>query len=423
MALAVLIAIQAAPAHAAGPEGALDSRAWELVSPVEKNGGEVAPWGQGVLQAAAQGGAVAYASEASFGEAAGAAPLSEYLATRGAAGWSTQNLTPPLVAGTYSAAGGDADPYLAFSADLGRALLSSGWACRGASPCAEENTPLGPGGPAGYRNLYRREGSTYAPLITNANFAAHLPPDPSEFQLAFEGASPGLDPIYLRAAGQLYEWSAGALTPIASVPPPPAEPAPPGGIATLGPVASAAGGARIFFTSPEALLPGDSDGRPDAYEWEALGTGSCTAAAPGYVAGDHGCLGLLSSGRSGEAAFVAASADGTDAYLLTAASLLPADADGLGDLYDARAGGGFPEPQAGVQCLGDECQGVPFVPQDPAPPTSFVSGPPNPPLNSGGSRCPKGKRRVVRRGRARCVPKRRRRHAHHRRRHRLGGRR
>ena len=32
-------------AQAAGPPGALDSRAWELVSPLEKNGGEVAPVG------------------------------------------------------------------------------------------------------------------------------------------------------------------------------------------------------------------------------------------------------------------------------------------------------------------------------------------------------------------------------------------
>lgn len=432
--------LQPAPrAEALAPPSSLDSRAWELVSPAEKNGGEVALVGAGVLRAAAPGGAVAFASTATFGEAAGAAPVSQYVATRSAGGWSTANVTPPLLSGTYSAGSGDADPYLAFSADLSRALLSGGWACRaGGSECEAEAPPLGPGGPPGYRNLYLLEGGAYAPLITAANFGGSLPPDPSEFHLAFVEASPSLDCVVFETGSGSYEWRAGTISPLAGgcggggfVPP--------GAIAVLGasadesvvfyvagdgiyrwqegagtrvvadanlahlppetgPSAVSADGSRLFFTAADPLLPlSDSNGRADAYEWEAQGSGSCTTAP--------GCLGLLSSGRSGEATFAAASADGADAYFLTAASLLPADADGLTDLYDARAGGGFPEPEPQIECVGDACQSPPPAPDDPAPPTSFVSGPANPPAKFPQAKCPKGKHRVVRKNKPHCVPK------------------
>ncbi len=402
-----------------------------------------------MLAAAAQGGALAFASEASFGTAAGAAPLSQYVASRGGGGWSTANVTPPLLSGTYSAASGDADPYLAFSADLSRAVVSGGWACRGAAPCAEENTPLGPGGPAGYRNLYLREGSTYTPLITEANFPA-LPAGPSEFHIAFTEASPDLRCVVFSTESGSYEWREGTIAPLAAGCSG-AGFTPPGALAVLGassdgeyvfylategifrwhagagtkvvadadlahlppatgPAAVAAGGARLFFTAADPLLPTrDSNGQPDAYEWEAPGAGDCSESSPGYLSQDHGCLGLLSGGRSGSATFAAASASGEDAYFLTAASLLPADPSAL-DVYDARAGGGFPEPTPGIECEGDECQGPPFVPEDPAPATSVVSGPPNPPVRFPKTGCPKGKHRVVRHGRKVCVAKRHRKH-------------
>jgi hypothetical protein len=433
-------------ARAAGPTGVLDARGWEMVSPVEKNGGEVAPLGSGLLAAAAQGGALAFASEASFGEALGAAPLSEYVATRGAGGWSTANVTPPLLSGTYSAATGDADPYLAFSADLGRALLSGGWACRdGGSECAAENTPLGEGGPPGYRNLYLKEGAVYAPLITSANFGASLPPEAKEFHLAFLEASPDLGCVAFSTGSGSYEWREGTISPLAGGCSAAAGFTPPGALTVLGsnadesivfylasdgiyrwqggaatkivadsnlshlppetgPSAVAADGNRLFFTAADPLAPlADSNGQPDAYEWEAQGTGSC-AASPG-------CLGLLSSGRSGSATFAAASASGEDAYFLTAVSLLPADPSAL-DVYDARAGGGFPEPSPGIECQGDDCQGPPYVPQEPAPATSVVYGPENPPVRfpRPARKCPQGKHRVKRHGKRVCVARHHRKH-------------
>ena len=53
-----------------------DNRGWEMVSPIEKNGGEIQSFGGnlggGVIQAAAQGGAFTYTSASSFANAQGA---------------------------------------------------------------------------------------------------------------------------------------------------------------------------------------------------------------------------------------------------------------------------------------------------------------------------------------------------------------
>ncbi|HUC00532.1 MAG TPA: hypothetical protein VMS11_11955 [Solirubrobacterales bacterium] len=581
-AAALALGPQVGFAAAAGPEGGLDGRGWELVSPLDKNGGEVAPPtpGGGVTQAAVSGGAIGFGSESSFAEGEGAAPVSQYLAGRGVDGWGVQNLTPPLLSGTY--AGG---AYQAFSADLSRTLLSSGWRCRdGGSECEAENPPLASGAPAGYRNLYLRQGSGYQPLITSANAPA-LSITPAAFHLALAGASPdlrhtvisscaaltanavevagpaGCDPSSLN----LYEWEEGSLAAVNILPgqsesapgaglaapsgaistdghrvywsnganlylregsltkqvdetvggggafqaasadgsvayftkaqhlyrfatatgatldltpggevqgvlgasadgsylyyltaaglfaynggasvkaaatadasnyPPatgtarvsadgtrlaflssasltgyanvgkaeafvydasaarllcascnprgatPAGPSTiPGALAAGGgplsykPRALTADGTRLFFDSGDALVFQDTDKAPDVYEWQAQGAGGCAKAA--------GCIGLISGGRTGSASFVDASADGTDAFFLTAASLLPVDAEGI-DIYDARAGGGFPEPQPPIPCNGDDCQGPAPGPDDPTPTTALFQGPANPKLH------------------------------------------
>ncbi len=135
------------------------------------------------------------------------------------------------------------------------------------------------------------------------------------------------------------------------------------------PRALAVGGDRVFFDSADALVPADTNGAPDVYQWEAQGSGSCT--------GSGGCLSLVSSGRGeGGASFADASADGADAFFLTARSLVGGD-PGSVDLYDARVGGGFPEPPASIACEGDACQVIPAEPGDP-PLNTLVAGPGNP---------------------------------------------
>jgi len=168
-----------------------------------------------------------------------------------------------------------------------------------------------------------------------------------------------------------------------------------------------AGGHRLFFESGDALVLSDTNAAADVYEWEAQGEGNC--ANPG------GCLALVSSGKAEEGAtFADASESGADAYFLTARSLVTSDPGSI-DLYDAREGGGFPEPVAPIPCEGDSCQSLPSEPDDPQPGT-LLQGPGNPALRFAPPRCPKHKRRVKKNGRYRCVP----RHRGHRR-HRHGG--
>jgi hypothetical protein len=212
---AVLLALAAhlsfpSAATAASPPGALDARAWELVSPLEKGGGSVgAPGSEAaeVLQAASGGGALAFGSVFSFGDAEGALPVNQYIARRSPGGWFSENLTPAALSGTYAAGA-----YQLFSEDLQRAVVTGGDRCRdGSLSCEAEGPPLGAGGPAGYRNLYLREGNAYAPLITTTNFPA-LPAEPQDFRPAVEGASPDLRHVVFAAEGALYEWSEGAIS-------------------------------------------------------------------------------------------------------------------------------------------------------------------------------------------------------------------
>lgn len=123
-------------------------------------------------------------------------------------------------------------------------------------------------------------------------------------------------------------------------------------------------GSRLFFDSGDVLAAKDTNGEVDTYEWRAAGVGGCARV--------EGCIGLISSGRGADgASFVDASADGTDVFFLTDESLVGSD-PGSTDVYDARIGGGFPEPPPPIPCFGDACQPLPPEPEDPTPGTEFV---------------------------------------------------
>jgi hypothetical protein len=78
---------------------------------------------------------------------------------------------------------------------------------------------------------------------------------------------------------------------------------------------------------------------------------------------------------------------------------------GSADVYDARSGGGFPIPTPPIPCEGDACQPLPNAPEDPTVGT-LIPGPGNPPVHFPKvvHKCPKGKRSIVRHGKAGCVP-------------------
>ena len=136
---------------------------------------------------------------------------------------------------------------------------------------------------------------------------------------------------------------------------------------------------RLFFNSVDALVPRDSNGVADVYEYEPAGVGSCTVSSVTFVVGENGCVGLISSGISkDESAFLDANENGDDAFFVSAARLVGADNDSALDLYDARVGGGFAEPSAPPSCEGDACQSPVSAPDDPTPGSLTYSGPGNP---------------------------------------------
>jgi hypothetical protein len=98
-------------------------------------------------------------------------------------------------------------------------------------------------------------------------------------------------------------------------------------------------GSRVFFQTAESLLPEDTNGLMDVYEWEREGSGSCVV---GGGDGSGGCLFLISTGKStDESYFGDASLTGGDVFFFTRQGLVAQDRDDNTDLYDARVGGGF----------------------------------------------------------------------------------
>ncbi len=155
-------------------------------------------------------------------------------------------------------------------------------------------------------------------------------------------------------------------------------------------------GQRAFFQSGERLVAADIDGYQDVYGWRAQGTGGCKREA--------GCLALISGGKSASDDYLyAMTPNGSDVFFLSGDTLVPQDPDKTPSIYDARVGGGFPPPKPPPgDCLGEICQPAVQAPNDATPATSSHVGPGNP-KQATKSRCPKGKRKVRRAGKTRCV--------------------
>jgi hypothetical protein len=119
---------------------------------------------------------------------------------------------------------------------------------------------------------------------------------------------------------------------------------------------------RAFFDTTDALVPGDTNGRRDVYEY--LGGG----------------VRLISAGDgTADSAFVDTGAGGRDAFFVTSDALVSQDREpGTVKVYDARVGGGFATPPSPPACAGDECQGTPSPPPAlPTPASITFTGPGN----------------------------------------------
>jgi len=104
-------------------------------------------------------------------------------------------------------------------------------------------------------------------------------------------------------------------------------------------------GRYVFFNTADALVPQDTNGVYDGYEYNTE-TGKLSLLAPGST--EYGV------------SFAAANDEGTNVFLTTQDKLSRSDVDNAVDIYDARIDGGLPEPPPPpASCAGDECQGLP----------------------------------------------------------------
>jgi hypothetical protein len=252
-----------------------DGRAYELVSPAQKNGGQVVPADTRVglgtcgtpecktglgytrfpLRPTPQGNTVAYEGTPFF-PGQGVAVENQYIAPRGSGGWATTNLTPSL----FESKGGGG--YKAFTPNLGEGLFQ------------QRDTALLSSAPPGYPNFYLQSAAN--PLLLQ-NLLSEAPPNRlpgngfERFEVNYAGASADLSRVFFEAndaltaeaqggiAGEvnLYEWSAAQGLALVNVAPDNLTSFPEAGFGTgTGQLAHAisADGSVAFFTAPGGQL-------------------------------------------------------------------------------------------------------------------------------------------------------------------------
>ncbi len=153
-------------------------------------------------------------------------------------------------------------------------------------------------------------------------------------------------------------------------------------------------GEYVFFDTKESLLPQDTNGKIDVYEWH---DGSISSISTGQSSSDDFFLDSSSYVNAKEGETV----EGGDVFFGTHSQLVAADKDEQGDLYDARIDGGFPQPAGAAPCEGDACDNPPPAPIDATPGSLTFSGPgdsfseaPSPPTKTTTKtvKCAKGKK-------------------------------
>jgi hypothetical protein len=278
-----------------------DERVWEMVSPPDKGGAQALPLTHegGVVQAAADGAALAYLTDAPIGQPEGSRSFepAQNLATRTAAGWSSSDIDTANEHGTGLRTG-KAPEYQFFSTDLSLALVNPTYP--GDSPLAEpplspplsqaetgaqEKTPYlradapAPPGASPEVQAIHTQAEANALAMHNAGFLALITaadvPAGTAFgsgELEFLTATPDLSHVLFASRsvkltagsggdGNLYEWAAGHLTLVSVLPGPSALPA-------EGPLlgdddrdlrnAVSEDGTHVFFASGEHLYMRDT---------------------------------------------------------------------------------------------------------------------------------------------------------------------
>jgi len=185
-----------------------DCRAFEMVSPVDKEGGEIkvlinsASDPAGLFQSAADGNRMTYSSYRGFANPKSAPYTSQYLANRTDAGWSTTSISPPQEGPDLLETEVLESSYKAFSDDL-----CNGWALQGF------DGKIAPDALIGYADIYRRSNCTPTAGDFEAitRVAPEWEPSPGSFAPlgvldfipSFQGASKDGSHTVFRSTGHL----------------------------------------------------------------------------------------------------------------------------------------------------------------------------------------------------------------------------
>ena len=238
-----------------------DERSWELVSPPNKDGSAIEPLRAegGLIQSSQDGNAITYVANGPIvpePEGNRAPYPTQALATRSAAGWSSQQIVTPRSTGEGFIPG-EAPEYRFFSQDLSASLVQPD---NQAQVEPFEQPPLS--SEASEKTMYVRDSQTgtYLPLVTSANDTAG-----TRFgrELEFLSATPDLShvvfysevPLTVGGEAGIYEWQAGQPLEQVSVLP--------GGAPALEPALGAnshnvrgaisGDGSRVFFTAESEI--------------------------------------------------------------------------------------------------------------------------------------------------------------------------
>jgi hypothetical protein len=365
--LAAFLGISAPSASAAacpneafrsGPSASLpDCRAYEMVSPPEKEGFEVIPNGGNLTGpnplASPDASAVVWGvTRGTFGESASNGAASAFLARRGGSNWSTEGNSPPLGLYPFLVSG----QFDGFSEGLDKSFQVGGW-----------QPPLTPDASEGTTNLYVRDNATGTYRLLSVGLGAGLG---EVFGLAGEIATsadnshvvfesvPALTGCGGSSSEKLCDWNAatGSLSLVGVKP---------GGEVSTGAVSIAgpnymhpvsADGSRIFFHEGGASTCAGVCARVGGSTTKVVGTsgstfqGADTGGSVAYItqSGDlkrvdvatEGVTNL--TGGGGEVKGVlGTSADGSQVYFVAGKELAPGATAGENNLYLWTAGAGF----------------------------------------------------------------------------------
>lgn len=295
-----------------------DNRAYEQVSPPDKNEGDVGG-GEGIFapppsalgESSASGGAITYTSAASFGDTQSAELATQYLSTRGPSGWTTHAISPSTALSEQARL--LVESFHLFTPELTAWVFS--W----------KNLPLTQGAPPKVENLYWGEAGGAYQLIDDGS-----PADAGNesYEVAAVGASSDLGHVVFEAdealtpgaptgAWSVYEWAPNVPLRLVSVLPGPGEVA----------AASARGGGGSGNSLPNLVSDDGSrifwiDGNEQLYVREdGTSTVKLNASQRTPSVGD------------GTARFMAATPDGSRVFFIDATALTNAAGDN-GGLYE-----------------------------------------------------------------------------------------